>query len=1234
MGDAPSSISTRQQFARALAALREERLLTIRQVVERSGGSLATVGGWYSGRHVPTPQNSQAFFALLTACGVDDEAERAQWWAAVLRVRKLAARRPDQTPYKGLDSFEPEDAEWFFGRDQLVAELLSRVEAGVRGHGPRLIAVTGASGSGKSSLLRAGLMAALDVDSSITRPTLPMPDGHAPVLIVDQAEELWAPDVPGEARAAYLADVERRSTDAVIVIGVRADFYASALTEPVLLRALSAGPLVVGPMSADEMRKAITGPAERAGAAVDATLVDVLLNDLIPSGSTVTAEPGILPLLSHALLGTWQRASTPTLTVADYRATGGISGAVQQSAEEVFAAMSPAQQLQVRRVLLRLVTIDGDTVTRRRMPLGELASEGTDLALLQRFAAARLLTVDEDVVQVTHEALLTVWTRLRGWIDADRAWFVNHRVLTQAAGVWSESGRDSSALLGASRLGFYDELLAVGDRADDLNGMEREFLAGSRARLDKDAAKERRRARTRRRLVTALAAATVAAVVLAGTALVTTSDAVEQRAAAETAKAQAESRQIVAQALDTREQDPAVAAQLALAAYRVGNNMEARSVLLDSSGLDRPTRIVGEPGVSVVRESSDGAIIVAGGASGSIRIYDSASPTTVLATITAPSSAAVTAVAIGSSRGVLAVGGDFGVALYDLADPSVPEIGATVPTGTRVQDLALRADGRELAAGMSDGTASVWAVESATLSDPRSLLLPGGAAVRVAYSVDGRFLVTAGGARALRMWETDSIGSGIPPVVDRPADDSTYDYFGLAFSPDGRSLAAGGTGREIARWSVDPSGRLTDQPALGGYSSYVNDVAYSADGNLIASASSDLSTRVWDVRNGIQIMNLPGPAIVGSVRFGHDDRTLLTGDEDGTIRMWPLPGPVLGGPTDTLYTNPADRDGTTLVGGVGARGSGAYVWDVSDPSRPVASPNPLTTADGSLLTGASAISSDGSMAAFGTSAGGFQLWDVENPLAPRRAAIVSGALPQLVGGVAFDRENKILALTQQDGPEIALWTVDSATPHKLSDFAADGLPAVVSFSPTRDLVAFPTSSGVVELWDTSDPTVPKRVQKLTGFASGATSVAFSADGRIVAAGGSDSTVRLWDIGDVTSPRVLSTMTASAGVMSTTIDPSGTRLAAGIATDELWIWDIRDPAAPTQFATLTANGARVNDAAFLGDGIVAGGGGGGRVHLWSLAPDAVADRICETAGSPLTQEEWAQYLPGLEYRALC
>ncbi|UYP18943.1 helix-turn-helix domain-containing protein [Rhodococcus sp. Z13] len=1256
----PASITSRADFGRALTALRTRAGLSIRDVVDASGALHGTVAGWFSGQHLPTRASEPAFHSVLQACGVTDENDRQQWIDAARRARQARARRrtTDPVPYRGLAPFQEEDAEWFYGRDRLTDEVLGRIRAAIAGEGPRVLFVIGPSGSGKSSLLRAGVAATVgsrpefaDWKAVVLTPSSAGPDKavaalnvDAPtVLIVDQFEEFWTLG-DDEGRADFVDRLGELSAGVVVVLGLRADFYPLAAREPRLVPILEAGPVVVGPMSPEELESVIVQPAVKAGSTVPTELVQVLLADLTPRTSRSKGEAGMLPLLSHALLGLWQRADRRTLTVADYTAIGGISGAVQQTAEEVYSTLGPGRQALARRVFLRLVNVEDDTQTRRRVPRSELAftdGDGVD-EIVDRFADARLLTVDEDSVQLSHEVLLTAWDRLRGWIDSDRVGLTVHRDLTRAAQVWEDSGRDESALLGGGRLVLFEDWSRTDDNGEALNRLEREFLAESVAHRDAAVAAERRRTAVLRRLVGSLTVASVVALVLAIVATVAGVHAHSRSIEAQQARDEAMSRQIATVSSQLRAVEPSVSAQLAIAGYQVADTPEARSALLDATGVHVPLRLAGPPGPILARATADGGLVVSAASDGQVRIWtaDSRGPETEpLTTFTAGDGVGeLYALAVSPDGNSVAVGGQGGIWLWDITDSATPDRVAVL-SGEENTAYALEfsPDGTRLVAGVGDGSILRWNVtDSGAAALPP---IPGAAegAVFPVFSPDGRLLVAGGRQMSLRVWETERWDTEMVPRFETAPDGSTQHVLAVAFSPDGHTFAAGTTGRRVMRLDLTDPAAPVPLPDLDGFTSYVNSVAFDPDGRRIAAASSDNTVWLWadatDPEPAAPIATLPGSNPVTSVVFV-GDRALLTTALDGAVRWWPLPGPVL--PADeTIYVNPIGPDGDLVLFGQGRSGE-LPLWDIGDATEARELP-PLDPPVETRFSGAATLAPDGRLAAGGTSTGAVHLWDVEDPEAPAFTGTVEEAVPGVVGAVSFDPSAPVLAVAPTEAKTVALVDVsDPAAPRVVSTFETNDLPYMISWHPTAHVLAVAATDGNIELWDTSDSAAARRISVVPGFDSQTQAVAFGRGGTLLAAASADRTIRLWDVTDIAAPQDLSRITGPAdAVYSVQFSPDGERLAGGIGDGTAWIWDVSRPDEPKLLATLTAYGSRVYDATFADDGeVLVAGGPDLSVRLWQLDPALAVTRLCDSVGSPVTEDEWERYLPGVPYRQPC
>ena len=746
-----AAVESREDFADALRELRQASGSTVRAIADRADVRLATVGGWFSGKHVPTPTNQEAFQRVLGACGVTaDDADA--WWAAVLRVRRATQRRAAATPYRGLAPFSVADSPWFHGREDETDALLDRVR---RLTGGGVLAVVGASGAGKSSLLSAGLLARIergDIGARTAVRTTPSRlrdlldlDPRPDVVVVDQAEELWGEAFDASERRRYLDRLEGLTTEGtrpvVAVVALRADFYAAALTEPTTAAALSSNPLVVGPLDEQRVRRVITAPAETAGARVDPALIDVLLAEL-GVRSQHGLSPSALPLLSHVLLATWERARTSVLSVEDYRRTGGIAAAVEQTAEAVLGDYDADERAVAERLLLRLVDVDGPTVTRRLVPLAEVGAVASEV--VDDFTDARLVTVDEQFVSITHESLVTTWPRFAELIEAHRDWVVHHRALTRYAHGWNETGRDRGELLSETRSALYESLLSTGGRRDHLNVLETEYLTESAAELRRTADASRRRARVRAALTSALAVMTILAVAAATLAVSARSRAVSERNDAVEARAVADARVVLAQSQRLRDQDPALSAQLAVAAYEMDPSFDARSAVLDTTASAVPTRIVGPAGPTQSVLDDAGRVLAVGYSSGSVDLY-SVDPDDARAFAQAPPSRVTTdagpvqSLAVDASGTRVAIGSATVVAVYDITVRDGPRRVATLPVDTTAQSIVFRPGTAELAVGTATSTVLRWSYE--TSAPPTRLDLPRAGNTVVDYTPDRKSVV-------------------------------------------------------------------------------------------------------------------------------------------------------------------------------------------------------------------------------------------------------------------------------------------------------------------------------------------------------------------------------------------------------------------------------------------------------------------------------------------------------------
>ncbi|WP_370944680.1 BTAD domain-containing putative transcriptional regulator [Amycolatopsis sp. cg5] len=1154
----------------------------------------------------PGPALGEIHVRVLRGEPVGVYAEPPKTPATKAAPKSKPARRPlpsaDVTaPYLGLETFQENDAARFFGRRALVDEMAARLD------GHRFLAVFGPSGSGKSSVLRAGLLPAfrdadtvlltpgehplaalstalvtagavpesirgeLAVDPACLADLLRYSDGEpreTPILLlVDQFEEIFTlcQDVRERAQfvEALVSLADHPSVPARIVIGIRADFYPACADFPALVALLRDRQLLVGPMAEPELRTVITGPAELAGLSVEPALVDAALADVL-------GEPAALPMLSHALRETWLRRTGDRLTAESYHAAGGVRGAVAQTADEVFGGLDTHQARLAREVFLRLTAPGEESAdTRRRPRLDELLDTPNApeiKAILGKLAEARLVTVDEDTVTVAHECLIRGWPKLRGWLDEDREYLRARHRLTGSAREWERHGRNEDLLYAASQLATWRDR----DR-DRLTELEREFLAAGGRKT------ERLRLTRRKRLRLTLAGMSAALVTL----LVLTVVAVVQAGQADRERDRALAGRLVADARSQLALDPELALLLARNAYAIDHDAQAESALAQAliSSRVRATFTGHDGPVTQVQFGRDGQHLISGGADGTVRFWpvNGGVPTVLSArsVLTGPG-AGVVALAQSADGERIAVAHARGeIEMLPTGGGEPVRLGRLV---TDVLALAFAADGRVLA--INDyGTVATFAADGATQPVLRSVA-PHESTV-AAFSADAGKVAVTGKDRRVRLWDlaTDAVTELRGPDVEVTS---------LVFGPDGLAVAGGRADGKEEVW------RPGQQPmVLYPNRDRIQALAFSHDGKALLSGGRDRTGHLWLLtsrRDFIALRGQGGP--LRTVAFSPDDRQIATAADDGTIRLWePAARPehrVLEGHTQTVLDTAFSTDGARVASS-GTDGT-VVVAAADGTGKPVV----LRGHQGPVE--AVAFSSDGGLVAGAGDDGTVQVW----PSAGGDAIAVYTGIG-IAWGVAFSPDGKFVAMASEDGA-IREWRLGTTEPPRI---LRGGTAAVRDLAFTPDgRIAAAADNGTVQVW-----TEGSAEPVLLRGADGMRTVAVSPDGTHVAGAGNDGAVRVWS---ASGGAPLATLAGHYGlVFSVAFSQDGSYLASVGNDKKLRVWNWarwRDPVVFDDYNTT------VQSVAFGPGNLLAVGRGdtNSTVDVWRCTFCLPADRLGELA----------------------
>jgi WD40 repeat protein/DNA-binding SARP family transcriptional activator len=1205
-------------------------------------------------------------------------------------------------PYKGLARFEPDDAGFFFGRERLVAELVTHLV------GAGLVGVVGPSGSGKSSLVRAGLLPALadgvlpgsdrwgqliirpgehpmrelglalgvgdwipaatadddggaaigDDEQAGGGPVLGRAGGNlllaaaaaAPerlLLVVDQFEEVFTACHDEAERAAFLAALvegaQAPDGPVTVVVAVRADYYGHCAADPRLARLLAANHVLVGPMDQNELRRAIELPARPAGLRLEPGLADAMLGE-------AAQEPGGLPLLSCALLESWERRRGHTLTLAAYQQAGGVRGAVARLAERTWQQLDPEQQTVARRVLLRLAGPgEGEQVVRRRVPLDEVTPTGDERAsqVVDALADRRLLTKSQDAVEVAHEALLREWPRLRGWLEEDVQGRALHRHLIGAAREWDQSGRDPGELYRGARLtGALDW---VRDHHADLNQLERAFLdasrdaaeqevADARRRADQEALRARREAGISRRLRAALAGLAVVLVL----ALVAGGLALTLRGQAERQALVADSGRLGAQALLADELDRSLL--LARQGIALDDSLETRSDLL-AALLRSPaaTAILrGDlDGIGALGLSRDGRLLAVGDGDGTMAIYDVRERRLLQEKFQGHDQ--VDDLEFSPDRSLLAVattGFSEPVRLWDVRGARIRHTLARADNDHVVTGVEFSPDGQTLATLSVDKDAEVgkgnaflsrWDVGSGRrLKGPVRVSSHGGDALLA--SPDGARLVVVNGT------ETLVLAAGSFRRLRRfPHELAQPRVFVAALSPrDGRTLALRPDDGPI-RFLDLRSGR---RRVGGRHEGAAWSVRFSFDGKTLATGGGDGSVKVWDVASGQLRETFQGhEARVLGLVFSPDGHALYSAGSK-TVIAWDLEGARRLGRPVSLFTGPIpssfrnfasprnalaiSSDGALLAAPVASAPDHLALLDLRSPQQ---ARRPLAPGIGRIS--AVAFSPDGKRLAVGSEAAPAPvLLDVASGRVVRR--MTGGGHRGGIVSMRFDPKGPRLAT----GGYLQAIVWDTATGRPIRQLqhptTNEQQEVSVGWSPDGSTLATGGGGGRVILWHTS---TWQQTTTLPADTSLVLCVAFSPDGSLLAAGGAgDRSVTLWN---VATRKLVGRLPHPIFVGSMGFDPDGRTLATSAIDDKVRLWDLASLRQIGVALPGAENGSGTNVSAFDPSGThLIALHDSGTALVWDMNPDRWKQQACAVVGRSLTPEEWHELLPDRRYQPTC
>ncbi|MET0829497.1 MAG: TIR domain-containing protein [Microbacterium sp.] len=1201
-----------------------------------------------------------------------DLSDREQGYARLLEGLRRRGLDPGnsfswdgtRSPYPGLKAFSAADAAVFFGRTSEVERLAQLLHPSFARGAGRWVGIIGPSGSGKSSLLHAGLLPGVTRMSEewiVVPPFVPgvRPTRHLAASLAQALATSGRPQDPlhlehrmsaDDAGTAALADIIQELSEAgnqapkkVLVSIDQAEelvtrtgrveqqsflrLIRGALVEDsplwvaCTLRSefLSTDPdraglteviddtLVVEPLSRNRLSDIITQPARRAGLQFDPGLVERMVEE--------TTGGDALPLLAYTLRELTKSAGPDAhIREADYDALGGVVGALNRRADQLVEELTArGYGSSVMPALLKLVTVDQDEEPiRRRMPRKALTQ--SEQQVVDTFVEARLLVSNrrqdgggDAIIEVAHEALLRQWPPLRQAIDDSRASIRLRAELEREAADWDRGGNENSYLLRGGRLLAIQEW--VEHSHADLSPQEVAFLRASHELASREIEQVRRSNRRLRQLLAGAAVLLLIAVVSGVVALMSVNAAENQARIALT-------RQLITEAGARRASQPDLALLLNLEAlHRAPADLEEDALLALRQTLNRPFHIARQQfthleSANAIAFSADGTVLASGSSDKTVRLWD---------------------VATGEQKGEPLIGhtaGVHGVAFSPRESPDGPLLASASNDGTLrlwdaatglphgaplteqstpVGDVAFSPDGSLVAATTRGGQLLVWDV--ATGSPRGQPLIDEGAELwRVVFHPDGSMLAVASADGSIRLCRIEPVGQ-----CETALRGHTGWVNGLAFSPDGSRLATAGFDGTVRLWDVRAGAQLGDP--LMNAPGELTDVTFSPDGLILASGGRNSEIRLWDALSRNQLGEpLSGHAnAVRDLVFSPDSKHLASASYDGTVRLWDVEVTVPGGtpiPQHAREINDLAIAANGTLATAGADGT-VRIWDLA--SREERGGGLAT--DSHSWVSSVAFNEDGTLVATASADHLVRIWDAAT--GQQRGQPLSGHTDE-VSSVAFSPDGVTLASAGRDGT-IRLWNITTGTEHIMTGHRGKVLD--IAYRPGSTTLASVGEDGTVRLWDTE--TFEQQGEAMEGHPGWVLTVAFSKDG-VVASGGGDGTVRLWTAEN--EEWVGQQLTGhSDEVTGLAFRPDGRVLTSVSKDGTQRFWNV-DTNRPIGEPLVGQTVVRHLSVAYSPDGaLVISGSGNGSVHITDLDPEQSEVEACTIASRNLTESEWSKFV---------